>query len=326
MFAFRSTIIICLFLLLSGLIFVSSYRVDFSSGTAGSKKEKKQIDELSYFNNVDYYSKEGERPLLHLKAKRLIINGRTKVTEMELPVGEAYTEDQEPVFYRAKAGAIDQKAQVTRLVGDVLIFTDDSELRSLTADYYMQKDEFHAQGEVQTKNVSLKTKDKVFINADSAISWPSKQKAYYEGSVNGKIKRSRPFEPSIFFKSDELSSDINKLYLELEGDVYLKKQDVTSNALRGEIFLENYNKKLKYYALYDDVKVRERLTLRSGKKVIRKAFAEKLEGHVREQKVILTGYPKVVQEKDVITGNVITLLENNEVVEVDDANSVLELK
>ena len=53
----------------------------------------------------------------------------------------------------------------------------------------------------------------------------------------------------------------------------------------------------------------------------RRAFGEKLEGMMSESKIILTGYPKVFQQNDVITGNKIVLRENNEVVEVDDANT-----
>lgn len=45
-----------------------------------------------------------------------------------------------------------------------------------------------------------------------------------------------------------------------------------------------------------------------------------------ENKIILTGYPKVYQLKDVIKGNRIILREDNEVVEVDDANTNFILK
>ena len=99
-----------------------------------------------------------------------------------------------------------------------------------------------------------------------------------------------------------------------------------ANAIRGEIFLENYNKKLKYYALYDDVKVVEKIpVIKKGESrktfIERRAYAEKLEGFVKEGKIVLTGYPKVLQENDVIKGNVITLLKSNEVIEVDDSSS-----
>ena len=61
--------------------------------------------------------------------------------------------------------------------------------------------------------------------------------------------------------------------------------------------------------------------LERKKRFIRRAFSEKLEGLARDNKLILTGYPKVFQLNDIIKGNVITLRGNNEVVEVDDANT-----
>jgi len=60
--------------------------------------------------------------------------------------------------------------------------------------------------------------------------------------------------------------------------------------------------------------------------VLRKAFGERLEGFTSLDRLVLTGYPKVYQEGDVIKGNKITLRINNEVVEVDDANTRFKLK
>jgi lipopolysaccharide export system protein LptA len=106
----------------------------------------------------------------------------------------------------------------------------------------------------------------------------------------------------------------------MKGNVSFKKENLEAFANRGEVFLENYNKKLKYYALYDDVKLQENL-VSNGKPMARKAFAEKLEGQMAEKKIILTGLPKVFQERDVIKGNRIIIRENVETVEVDDANT-----
>lgn len=68
------------------------------------------------------------------------------------------------------------------------------------------------------------------------------------------------------------------------------------------------------------MKVVEKVLL--GRDLIeRRAFAERLEGFMSENLVVLTGYPKVFQQQDVIKGNRIILRENNEVVEVEDANT-----
>ena len=71
--------------------------------------------------------------------------------------------------------------------------------------------------------------------------------------------------------------------------------------------------------------VEEKVTVqeRDGQKeFIRKALSERLEGVTSEEILVLTGYPKVYQMKDVIRGNRIILRRDSELVEVEDANSV----
>ena len=58
----------------------------------------------------------------------------------------------------------------------------------------------------------------------------------------------------------------------------------------------------------------------------RESFSEKLEGYPSENLVVLLGYPKVNQKQDVIKGNIIILRDNNETIEVDNANSNFRLK
>lgn len=127
------------------------------------------------------------------------------------------------------------------------------------------------------------------------------------------------------FTTDLMTLSAPKSEVEMKGNVTFKKGNLDASSNQGTLFLENYNKKLKYYSLSDDVKLQETLSL-NGKPVMRKAFAEKLEGIISEKKVILTGLPKVFQEKDVIKGNRITIRENIETVEIDDANTNITLE
>jgi lipopolysaccharide transport protein LptA len=170
-----------------------------------------------------------------------------------------------------------------------------------------------------------KTGDQIMVDSNSAIYRPKEQFFEYKGNVNGKILRKRQYEESISFKTDLLTMDVPKSLAEMKGNVSFKKENLEANASRGEVFLENYNKRLKYYALYDDVRLQERL-LQKGKPLMRKAFSEKLEGLISDKKIILTGLPKVFQEKDVIKGNRIIIRENVETVEVDDANTNITLE
>ena len=63
-----------------------------------------------------------------------------------------------------------------------------------------------------------------------------------------------------------------------------------------------------------------------GSPFVRKAYSERLEGYITEEKIILQGSPKVFQRDDVIRGNTITLRRNNESIEVDDANTKFNLR
>ena len=128
------------------------------------------------------------------------------------------------------------------------------------------------------------------------------------------------------FAANKISADLNKSYVEMQGDVSFRNQQVSAHSIKGEIFLENYSKKLKYYALFDDVVVKQKLILNNGQTIERTAYAEKLEGTLSEGKIVLSGAPRVVQNKETIEGNIITLTEGNEVVEVEDASSSFEIK
>ena len=51
------------------------------------------------------------------------------------------------------------------------------------------------------------------------------------------------------------------MMVSLNDKVTLKKQPFMATSHRGEIYLENYNKKLKYFVLNDDVKLEEKVVL-----------------------------------------------------------------
>ena len=114
--------------------------------------------------------------------------------------------------------------------------------------------------------------------------------------------------------------------INLSKSVKLRRNNYYLTAGNAEIFLENFNKKLKYYSLYDDVKLEEKIELHSGGTQTRRAYAEKLEAHQATGRVVLTGAPRVEQGKDIIKGYQITLRENVELVEVDDSKSSFSLK
>jgi LPS export ABC transporter protein LptC len=276
----------------------------------------------SYFEMINYYVLKDQRPQIHLDATELTLNTLTERTAFLEPEGVVFTKDQEPVHYKGKRGVLINNEGRLQLDEEVNIRLNSSEMDSKQVIYFLNKEEMISTGDVKTKTITDAEEEKIFVNSDKVTSWTKTEKSRYEGNVRGHIKRRKAYEENIYFSSDTMDLDQKAHLAELEGNVRLKKQLVKASSLRGEIFLENYNKKLKYFVLYDDVKVVEKVMLEGSTEYFnRRAFAEKLEGFMGESLMVLTGYPKVFQQGDVIKGNKIILRENNEVVEVDDANS-----
>lgn len=279
----------------------------------------------SYFVGARYHFVQGSTPKLFLDAEELTLIGvNADRIFMTSPVGVVFSPSGASYNYRALTGRIEQAESLLYLDGEVDVKGELSHWNSDSARYDMEKDNLKGDKNVKTTSRSESTGDIVEVNSDFVDAKPKSQKSHYVGNVDGKIIRKRAYEPPILFSSRELTLDMIAGQANLTEDVTLIKQGVTAKSKRGEIFLENYNKKLKYYVLYDDVKVSEKVRV-SGptgvRSFTRRALSEKLEGIVAEDKIILTGYPKVYQERDVIKGNRIIIRENNEVVEVDDANT-----
>jgi len=255
-----------------------------------------------------------------LDADELTMNSTVGKTFFFKPKGFVFTGKGERVDYAGERGVYDQNKEVLTLERETTVNLPDTQANSEKMIYEVKEDRVHLIGDVKTKTFYVEEGDWIFLDADEAYFWTEARRSRYLGNVSGKIKRKRVYEDSLSFRSNELYLNMNTLKADLNHNVFMKKQNLTATSRRGEIFLENYNKKLKYFVLYDDVKVIEKVML-DGKFINRKAFSEKLEGLPSESKIILTNYPKVYQLNDVIKGNKIVLRENTEVVEVDDANS-----
>ncbi|MCO4794730.1 MAG: LPS export ABC transporter periplasmic protein LptC [Bacteriovoracaceae bacterium] len=291
-----------------------------TSSDSGSR-----VSNESFFKGVNYYVQKNHIPQLKLNATEVTVNSTTGNTLFFDPVGEAYTKGGEPILYKGSRGIYNQGMGSLFINEKVQVNINESQLNSDRLIYNLGKDRVETIGNVKTKSVSTKNGDKIFVESERAISWPKKRESRYLGQVSGKIIRKRAYEAPVFFESNRMYLKLNEMLVTLNEKVTLKKQPFKATSHRGEIYLENYNKKLKYFVLNDDVKLEEKVVL-SGTSYLRKAYAEKLEGVMAEDKIILTGFPKVYQQSDVIKGNRIILRENNEVVEVDDANTNIILR
>jgi lipopolysaccharide export system protein LptA len=74
------------------------------------------------------------------------------------------------------------------------------------------------------------------------------------------------------------------------------------------------------------VKMTETMTSPRGENTVRRAYSERLEGFGQEQKMVLSGAPRVEQGSDVIKGYRITIRQNIDLIEVDDSMSDMQIK
>jgi len=273
----------------------------------------------SFLSSVDYFFMENEKPRLYLNGETLVMYENGNTGKVIIPNGKAYMENGTEIKYYAKEGTWDRNKDLIELSEDVKMETVDSFIESNQAKYNMKKEILNYDGNVKTKTISKENGDTIFVDAARATSWLNLKKTSFQEKVSGHIVRKRVYEDRVYFSADLLNFDLFTHIIDLLGQVTIKHQEITAEALKGEIHLKEYNKKLKYYALSDDVKLQQNLILSHNKKITRRAFAERLEGIMSEEKIILTGNPKVFQERDVVKGNRIILRGDTETVEVDDA-------
>jgi lipopolysaccharide transport protein LptA len=300
-----------------------------AQGTKEIKTLSKEGEE-SYFKKVSYYLLNQNARTLELKASSLALSNENKKIISFDPDGVIYRRDNSgkellPIYFSAKNSRADSAKREVVLQNEVKVISDNSQLFSDNMVIYDNGKILDAKGNVKTLSNDQNTNDKILVNAEEAIYKPDTQFFEYQKNVDGIVQRKRAYEESLSFKTDKLTiSGLDKTAT-MTGNVAFKKDKLEAFSNNGSMYLENYNKKLKYYALSDDVRLQETLII-GNKQVLRKAFAEKLEGFISDKRVVLTGFPKVFQGTDVIKGNRITIRENIETVEVDDANTNISLE
>lgn len=290
-----------------------------------SQRNNVEATKDSNFVDADYFVTNEEGPLMRLTAKELLFNNSVGRSFALAPKGVLFTKDKKTVNYKGRRGLFDEKKQKLTLEGEVFVETGETKANAHKMFYFPEKDFIELFEDVKSSTYYVEQKDYIEVEGDYAWIKPEEETSFFRYNVKGLVRRDRRYEESLYFASDKLLTKLKLGRIDLTGNVNVKKQLLTADSRRGEIFLENYNKKLKYFVLYDDVKVVEKVMI-ENKPVKRLAFAEKLEGMMSESKAILTGYPRVYQQKDVIKGNQIILRENTEVIEVIDANTNILIK
>ena len=321
---FKSIIIILMYLVLNAFIITMSFKVKTHS-TLAMRAGVSSTPEYTHILELEYFHIKNSIPQMSLKAESMRSEGQA-MAEFVGPRGVYnYQQKNKTIRYSADQGLYRKKKEVLTLHGAVSIASDEANYAADTMKYYFKKDLIVGQGNVKFEGDDLKSKDHVTITSDSMRANPEAQISNFKGHVSGTMERRKKYEGKMIFSSHELQLDGLKSVAHLEGDVRMKRDNYDITAGKADMYLENYNKSLKYFVLNDDVKLSEKMETPDGLQN-RKAYAERLEGLGREEKMVLTGAPRVEMGKDVIKGYRITIRENVDLIEVDDAMSDVQVK
>lgn len=280
----------------------------------------------SYFKAADYYFLAKGKENFHLFADELIHNQSSNDLILSGPNGVILTKNGDPIYYNAASGFLSMAIKKLYLKENVILRTPKLTITSEELNYDASTKILSAYGDVFSKTTNYDSMFEVVVNSQSLTYAQEKETASFSGNAKARVKRTRKYEPTIFFEASKMLFDLATKYMKLSDNVVIQKQELTASSRSGEVFFENYNKKLKYFALSDDVIVKEKVVTSNGESFERSAFSEKLEGFIAESKLVLIGSPKVFQKNDVLKGNKIILRENNETIEVDDANTNFRLR
>ena len=287
-------------------------------------KKRVLAPDFTEIENLDYFHLKDELPLLSLSADKMRSQGED-FAEFEIPKGVYnYQKKNQTMRYQALFGVYKKKNDLLTLEGKVKMTTDETEYFADQFNYFFKDDLIIGKGSIKVVGEDLNSKDRFTIESESMRAHPDKQWSSFQGNVRGRLERKKKFEGASTFSSREAEMDGKTSLAILRGDVRLNRDNYLISAGKGDIHLENYNKSLKYFVFNDDVKVTETVKTPQGT-TYRKAFSERLEGFGREEKMVLSGAPRVEMGKDVVKGYRITIRENVDLIEVDDAMSDVEV-
>ena len=320
----KSVMVICLFGVIAVWIALTSILAS-SSKLNNQELEAANTQEKSHFINVHYFKANANKPSIELESTDLVITNQVKL-DFDKPKGMFFMNDGRKANYTALKGNMNQTNEVLVLTGEVFLKDKFNKYKSDYLKYMGKQDLMRAKGNVESTMIDKKTKDEIKLTSERMKSKISSEIVNLDGDVKGVIKRKRRYEGDMNLAADSIEINSPESRVNLSNNVKIRRNNYYLTSGNAEIFLENFNKKLKYYTLYDDVKLEEKIELHSGGSHLRKAYAEKLEAHQATGKVILSGAPRVEQGEDVIKGYQITLRENVELVEVDDSKSNFSMK
>ncbi len=323
----QSIIIVLFLILLFGIFLLSSFRDFDSYKNLQTSKFSPNNKDPHAFSNMKIYIQNNMDYHLNLKSEFSLISDDNNYN-FTFPQGKIYLGNKKSFLFSGEKGEIyaSNDKDIEVIITKAGISDNKSSLNADIIFYSKKNSEIQGNGNV-IGNIENKRGDLINIRSNKMRVDVDEGSLYYSGKVKGYIKKKRIYEKgNIEFSAGRGEVDKNRLKVSLYDDISIKKQRVKVSGYRGEIFFENPNKKLRYFVVYDDVRLVQLVKPANSIAFERKAFAEKLEGLSTEDKIILTGYPQVYQRNDVIKGSRIILRKDKEELEIDDVNSRFKIK
>ena len=321
-----------LILIFFGLILAALLSPWLRRPMAEGDTSKAAKSRLSVLTGVNYYVIDSQgRAELFLATDRLRLDLAKSRWQAAPAKGQIFRVMDDPIQYTAEEVSFNEEGQI-ELRGAAALTTTDASLAAAQISYDQKKSFVQAMGDVQSWKIIPKTQDRLAMTAPVASGDLAQQDFSYAQGVKGEITFKRTYLAPVYFQAREVQFKRPQMLVQLQDQVELAHKNVKVTAWQGEIHLANYHEGGAYYTLGHNVHLVEKEVAepkrkhRKGLKGLnRQAFAEQLEGWPREGKIILTGLPKLMQDNSLIKGRKVTLYQDRELVEVEDATSGLKL-
>lgn len=321
----KSTIVISFFLLLNLAVWLGAWH---HRGQEGWGRDSNELLEQtpSKMEQLEYFHLNQGMPVLSLAADSMQSIGEERADFVKPRGLYAVGEKRNSLFYQGDRAEYVKAKQRLELQGNVALNYEAAKYFADRVVYYPQKDLMWGLGNVTLNQVFPKTGDTLNVTSARMKAYPKKEWTKLTGQVVGDVTPRQKFKPKMNFRAETLEALGATSEMRLRTNVFFKRGEMQATSQDGDLFLENGNKRLKYFVLNHDVKLVEKMPPGpDGKVITRRAWSERLEGFGQD-KIVLSGAPRVEQGKDVVKGYQITLREQMEFIEVEDAMSDLNTK
>ena len=312
-----------IFYLVLAIIFGFTTVFDSMNLTLLTGESKKKIVLGSYFINSFISTYKPDANNFNVFSQKLVDRINEKKVYFNAPKGSFGTDQK--VLFEGDQGILNKEKSNLVISDNVTLLTDGMKTTSRNLSVNFQKNSAVAIGNVKSNIVEGLRK--VSIRAQKLFVEDAQKELKYIGLVNGEIKgRDKQAFSNISFKSDLLTYNHDDKIIFLEGNAFINRAKSQISGLRGNIWLNNQTSRVKYFSMSDDVKLRDEFVNTHGEIIKRNSFSEKVEGFSDEEKLILSGFPQVEQEGDIIKGNQMIIREDQEMIEIINTNSQFRLK